>query len=680
MDERSLYRETFSHVRSSRTIRAEDFAARRPRHLGRRALVLAAVIALLAALAITAAATGFFGLRQWLLPEGQEVRLPLEPGEEEQKVQTMDAISMSGYLDTPESRALAEWQAFLAGYDTDHAILEAIGNAPTGFEEKYGLYYVYTQEMADKIEEITAKYSLKLHTRVETVLPSGWSGAVGDFLTLENTAYSGYLYENGTFACDGTVALPGREMVDYQLRRSVRGTFDEVYLTIDSLERCTEWTYATADGQVVTLALWPNKGLVLADLGDCFVTLNVLQGSDGGSGGLTAAELEAIADTVRFSRLSPVETPDLDAVAEGTEAENAALYEQPLLEEDVLYGQTGIETAAARDFVDQLSEAIAADHREAVAGLFPYPRQVVTPSGTYTVSSAKELLAHYDEIMDGRQASLAAELKNAALIGHDGLVGAITASGGGAWFCLIEDGTICLVTLRTSEGWCIQPITSGVTAGPAAYATAREAYAAALEDLLYGNRLPDGTLCDPYDGRGLNQFAVFDVDGDGAEELVLLFTNTYTAGMAGYVCAYDRGTGALRTQLIEFPMLTFYDNGAVTAGWSHNQGRAGDSLWPYTLYRYDAASDSYVQAAMVDAWSKDYAREAGLAEPFPEGIDRSGAGVVYYIMTDSYDPIRPVDAADYEAWRTEQLGGAEELAPPYRDLTEANIEKVRSGA
>ena len=110
------------------------------------------------------------------------------------------------------------------------------------------------------------------------------------------------------------------------------------------------------------------------------------------------------------------------------------------------------------------------------------------------------------------------------------------------------------------------------------------------------------------------------------------------------------------------------------AAWSHNQGRAGDSLWPYTLYRYDAASDRYVQTALVDAWSRAYTEPLGLTEPFPEDIDRSGTGVVYYIYTeDGSAPARTVDAADYAAWRAEELGAGAERALPWQSLTEENI-------
>ncbi len=49
-------------------------------------------------------------------------------------------------------------------------------------------------------------------------------------------------------------------------------------------------------------------------------------------------------------------------------------------------------------------------------------------------------------------------------------------------------------------------------------------------------------------------------------------------------------------------MTTYYDNGYVAAGWSHNQGVAGDKLWPYTLYRYDSSAGKYVQEAAVDGW------------------------------------------------------------------------------
>ena len=65
------YRAAFSRVRPAGGFCPEEWTARRPRRRGvpRRALVLAAAVALLAALSLTAYATGIFGLRQWLLPE-----------------------------------------------------------------------------------------------------------------------------------------------------------------------------------------------------------------------------------------------------------------------------------------------------------------------------------------------------------------------------------------------------------------------------------------------------------------------------------------------------------------------------------------------------------------------------------------------------------------------------------
>lgn len=55
---------------------------------------------------------------------------------------------------SPEHEADAEWQEFLKSYDQDESILAAVGNDSTEFEEEYGEYLCYSQEMADKIDEI----------------------------------------------------------------------------------------------------------------------------------------------------------------------------------------------------------------------------------------------------------------------------------------------------------------------------------------------------------------------------------------------------------------------------------------------------------------------------------------------------------------------------------------------
>lgn len=207
------------------------------------------------------------------------------------------------------------------------------------------------------------------------------------------------------------------------------------------------------------------------------------------------------------------------------------------------------------------------------------------------------------------------------------------------------------------------------------------AYASALENLIENHIFPNGTDCeDPLDDMSKNKIAVYDVDHDGKEELLLMYTNAYMAGQTGYVFGYNETTKKLQTELCEFPMLTFYDNGVVKAGWSHNQGLAGD-FWPYSLYQYVLDSDSYGLVGMVDAWDKNYPGTDDQNYPFPSDVDQSGTGFVYYIMENGqYDNTHPVDASVYNEWLNTHIGNASEIQIPYLDLTEENISQLENGA
>ena len=466
MSNREFYQDTFSQVRSSTEIRWEDFQSmKRRKNPARRVLALAAAVCLLAVLSIAAAATGLFGLRDVLLPEKGSVYVTDEndvvvPGEYEYR----DFVSLSGWQDTPESRALAEWRSFLEDYDRDGAIIGEIGNSPTGFEEDYGLYLVYTREMADKLEEIAAKYGLCLHTRMEDVMPETWRTAAGDFCGENVMAYSGYIYENGTFRFDGEADLDGYGYIEYQFSRSVRGAFDDVALNIGDAADFQEWTYETADGTPVTLGLGAkNRSLILADLGDSFILVNVLTGKAGddtfSSGPIGRAELEALADSFQFSALTPVRQPDFDAIL----AENAGYMEamqgQPVPEEpeedDPLYESTGIRTEAARDFVLLLAERIQDGKREEVANLLVYPAQVEVSAGTFTVNSAEEFLPYYDEVIGQNRLGLSTAMTWEPTPGEPQLYrdgsGLVSAADGAVWFGLVEEGVLRIFTIQTDQ-------------------------------------------------------------------------------------------------------------------------------------------------------------------------------------------------------------------------------------
>lgn len=221
----------------------------------------------------------------------------------------VDMISLAGVEGSPEHEADVEWQKFLENYDQDESILAAVGNSTTGFEEEYGEYLCYSQEMADKIDEICEKYSLQKLTGFE--MPENYeelcNGAgVGDFLggkaeDAKAEYISGSFFADGSFNFDGSAAVNG-VTTDYQFLRAMKGTFQGTSLNVGNLEAYEEWNYTTKNGETVLLATnGSTKALIIAEREKSFVTVNVLGDIWGKTFGIGKEELEKLAEAFDFS-------------------------------------------------------------------------------------------------------------------------------------------------------------------------------------------------------------------------------------------------------------------------------------------------------------------------------------------------------------------------------------------
>lgn len=202
------------------------------------------------------------------------------------------------------------------------------------------------------------------------------------------------------------------------------------------------------------------------------------------------------------------------------------------------------------------------------------------------------------------------------------------------------------------------PPQAAATPDPAGPEAMRQLYEEGLNDLYYNVVLTEGA------DAGENFYAVYDVDGDGLNELIIEYNGTCEAGKLEGIYGYDRETGQGNEQLLQYPALTYYDNGIIKAAFSHNQGLAG-RFWPYFLYKYDPAKDIYECVAMVDAWDGSLHAQNYDGDPFPGEIDKSGEGIVYYLMgPDDTTLGEPVDKSEYERWLSGYIGGAQELTLP----------------
>ena len=201
-----------------------------------------------------------------------------------------------------------------------------------------------------------------------------------------------------------------------------------------------------------------------------------------------------------------------------------------------------------------------------------------------------------------------------------------------------------------------------------------QAYWTVLTDIYHYQSFPGGRELG-YDGWPMsdNRFALGDIDGDGSEELIVVYSTTYTAGQAYIIYDYDASTGGVREQFIEYPGVVHFDNGILKVDASHNH-TLSEKLWPYTLYKYNAESDSYDVIAQVEAWDKEIRDTDYEGNAFPDDVDADGDQTVYYIMeTDEYAHRTPVDGKEHDQWYESYRNGAGTVTIPYLTLTEENI-------
>lgn len=211
----------------------------------------------------------------------------------------------------------------------------------------------------------------------------------------------------------------------------------------------------------------------------------------------------------------------------------------------------------------------------------------------------------------------------------------------------------------------------------------KEIYINAIKDLYYNYKLPNGNeLEDPkyVDDYNMseNQFAIYDVDMDGKDELIIALTHYPMAAMRTIIYDYDNNTNKFREQLTEFTSINFYNNGIIEVLWSHNQGSAGDSLWPYTMYKYNNKTDSYDVIAEVDAWDKSFNENCYIAEIFPAEVDKDGNGILYYIRNRGSDKYIPYDLKEYNEWKEQYITDeTQKIIIPYMNFTKENINNLK---
>jgi hypothetical protein len=183
-----------------------------------------------------------------------------------------------------------------------------------------------------------------------------------------------------------------------------------------------------------------------------------------------------------------------------------------------------------------------------------------------------------------------------------------------------------------------------------------------------------------------NCFAIADLDGDGADELIVSFMASSADWFRTSIYRYDASTGTCVEELTttprenpgKYPAMTFYENGMVSVYLSTNPGwELCETLWPYYIYQWNEQSKTYDYNGTLFGLDKQLAETYG--EDYPSAADMDGYGTVYYLVDESEtgqaSDSRLMSRSVYENWYNDLFGGAARDIN-YLDMTDENINGI----
>ena len=229
-------------------------------------------------------------------------------------------LSLQGYVGSPSYQAAKEWYDFLQSYDQDNAIRFSEEAYSVEFSEDYQNYNLYTVAMKDKLDEICQKYDLELlgpilvDTSAENMFRElGIPGVLREDAQAEvlwSEGGPGYFFRDGTFEVEFAVTLTGEnnpwpyENVVF-FRCHNKKAFDDVTMVMKDPDSFAEWSYITSQGVEVLLIQGPEGAMIVADIGDYFITVGGIETKAGnildGEATMTREGLEAYAEIFDFS-------------------------------------------------------------------------------------------------------------------------------------------------------------------------------------------------------------------------------------------------------------------------------------------------------------------------------------------------------------------------------------------
>lgn len=183
----------------------------------------------------------------------------------------------------------------------------------------------------------------------------------------------------------------------------------------------------------------------------------------------------------------------------------------------------------------------------------------------------------------------------------------------------------------------------------------RNYYANVLERLYFYDTLPDDgddietKMADDYE-----TYAVYDIDGDGIEELMLYVDRPGTGSSWSIIYEYNVDTDSLKQELYAYMDNQFYSNGRIVG--------MDDSSHGVMVYVYNPENDDYSDSYLTIMRGTTY-WDMGSNNEDHSGYD-------YRVYHSNTEEETYMTEEEYNQWLADQTAGATELEIPWKKIVD----------